>query len=865
MPNTDPASHTTPDAPFGHWLKGHRKALDITQEEVAERIGCSRETIQKIELGERRPSRQIVELLAEFFRIPADERTAFAYFARSSASISSPGLREASATESIRTAPWREQRRFHTNLPAPPTPLIGRERVMERLREQLLSDRVRLITLVGAPGIGKTRIAMEAVDETLADRFPDGVFFVELAAIHNPNLVLTTIANVMGLETTGKSLMQILNKELGGKRLLLVLDNLEQVLDAAPQLAELLSAGPWLKLLATSREPLHVRGEHRFPVPPLELPNLKRLPPLHELARYPSVDLFVDRAQSILHDFDLTTANALSVASLCVSLEGLPLAIELAAARTDLLSPAQISSALIQSDSSLMLLSKGARDLPPRQRTLRTAIQWSYNLLDEDEKRTFRRLGVFIGGFTLEAAQAVGGSVSDTLKSLVDKSLVNLVNDDGSAKGLRFGMFEVVREYARDRLRASEEEVAIQSNHVLYYLGLAQQASAQLSGPEQGTWLARLEKEHANLRSDLVWSLGSSTEHDQASLVERLELALQLCVALWQFWMYHGHITEGIGWFEMAFDKMAALFGSQEIGISVAQSFSATLPSLWARASRGAGVLAFQHGDYDTAHSMAEQSMILHRELGDIPGVISALNGLGSVAQSQRDYPAARRYLLESLNMARQLGDGWRLAILLSNLGVMECELQNFDAARALYEEGLALSRAANDTYAIARALNNLGDAARYQRDYVSAHAFLQESLQLHQKLENRRGMAYTLINLGHVARDQGSYQEGASHYREALTILEEIGDKGVLAECLEGLAAVDVMSGDPGKAATLFGAAAALREVVAVPLSPAERPNYDHYLSATRAGLDEANWLAAWEEGQTMTLDDVFLLTDLT
>jgi len=545
----------------------------------------------------------------------------------------------------------------------------------------------------------------------------------------------------------------------------------------------------------------------------------------------------------------------------CISLEGLPLAIELAAARADTLSPGQMSVLLMEPDSPLQLLTGGARDLPIRQRTLRSAVQWSYNLLDEDEKCAFRRFGVFVGGFTPEAVQAVGGDVSADLRSLANKSLVNSLNDDGNAKGLRFGMFEVVREFACDRLRESGEEETTRRKHARYYLDLAQQASPQLSGPDQAVWLTLLEKEHPNIRTALSWALAAGFTGGSEGRIDRLEMALQFCVALWQFWMYHGHVTEGRDWFKVVFNKITSLVGSEEVGIIAIKGYSATLPSLWAKALRGAGVLAFQQGDYDVARSMAEQSLILHRELGDIPGVISALNGLGSVAQTQGDFTAARHYLLETLQMARQLGDDWRIAILLSNLGVIECELQDFAAARTLHEEALALSQAANDTYAMARALNNLGNVARYQRDHVAARSYLGESLQLQVGLENKRGMAYSLINLGHVARDEGSYEEGLGRYREALALLKEIGDKGIIAECLEGIAGIVGMLGKSSRAVTLFGSASALREAVAVPISPAERPIYEQYLSAAHEEISEEDWLVAWREGQTMSLDDALLL----
>ncbi|MFL5734324.1 MAG: helix-turn-helix domain-containing protein, partial [Chloroflexia bacterium] len=517
------------EAPFGRWLVERRKALRITRKELAQAIGLSIVTVEKIEIGERRPSRQVAELLASHFDVPAADQDDFVRFARGVA----PSTQGASTLAPSSDLAWRQLGRYPNNLPAQATRFIGRQALLREARELLREPGVRMVSLTGPPGIGKTRLSLEVAVHALPE-FANGAYFVALAPIRDPDLVAPAIAAAMNVKQHGpRPPLESLKEELRNRALLLVLDNFEQVLPAATLIAELLQAAPGLKVLATSRERLHIYGEYDFAVPPMDLPADGPPAPLETLGGYEAIALFVERARAAGRAFALTADNAGPVTAICAALDGLPLAIELAAARTQLFTPQAILSRL---ERKLDLLGEGPHDLPPRQRALRSAIDWSYDLLAEEERALFRRLSVFAGGADGEAIEAVCDT-AEAAGSLVDKNLLAL---DAAHDPPRFRMLETLRDYAAERLVESGEDSATMRRHALYYAQLAATAEPRLTGPEQAAWLDRLEREHDNLRAALTWALRA----------EELDLALGMGSALWRFWVNHGHFAEGMRWLE---------------------------------------------------------------------------------------------------------------------------------------------------------------------------------------------------------------------------------------------------------------------------------------------------------------------------
>jgi predicted ATPase/DNA-binding XRE family transcriptional regulator len=797
---------------FGDLLRQHRNAAGLTQEDLAERSGLSVDTISLLERGEhRRPHRHTMRSLADTLGLSVSDRIRFETSARMPAVNATTRVTQTS------------------DLPSPLTPFIGRGREVEEVRQKLLRPDVRLLTLAGPGGVGKTRLGLE-VARRVSDQFAEGARFVGLAPIGDPALVSSAIAQALRVKQDAEqSVSEALEWYLRDRQLLLVLDNFERLLEAGPPIAQLLANCTHLKVLVTSRVVLHLQGEHNYEVPTLTLPSAVDRPAPEHLGRYEGIRLFMQRAQAADTRFTITTENLPAVVELCLRLDGLPLAIELAAARAKVLPP---EAMLARLGNRLGLLTSGARDLPDRQRTLRATLDWSYDLLSAAERSLLARLAVFAGGWTLGAAQAVcdvgdEAEVLEHLSALVDKSLVQQRAIDGHEP--RFTMLQTVREYALGRLEENGELWRLRQRHAAYFLTLAQEEERASRGPLQRVWLDRLETEHDNFRAALSWSL--SPQGDP-------EMGLLLTGALSHFWYVREHHSEARMWLQRALERPSET------------------TAVRAKVLVGAGRLAYFQGELRRGNALLEESLTLYRELDDDAGTSFALLVLGRIAVSQGDRKRGAALVEESLASFRQQGNEWGIARALVVLGDVALFEGALDRATAKFQRSLDISRDLEDAEGIALSLIYLGRAAHMRGEATRSETLLKESLVVFRESGDSRGVAEVLLELGRVARAQGNSARALELCRESLDLSRRLDNKAYIAFCLTALAGVTQAAGDPARAARLFGAAEVLLESSGVVLDPRGRSEYDNDLVAARLQLGTVAFAQEWQEGRTMKID---------
>ncbi len=795
----DPEAHTESDMAFARILRRARQEANLTQAALAERAGLSTRAVEHLEQGRGHPYRHTAERLADALELRNEARVEFQLAATRKVRVPEHSIESRSDA--------RQPRR--TNVLVPLTSFIGREREVRAVTDQLRSSAVRLLTLIGPGGTGKTRLAL-AVAANTATGFPDGTFVVELAALADPELVPAAIASVLDVrEAPGEAMVDTLQRRLADLDLLLVMDNFEHLLPGAHVIQSLLQGCPRLKVLATSRTPLGLYGEREFPVTPLSLPDLQH-GDVETIDGAESVRLFVERARANQPEFEINAANARTVGEICVQLDGLPLAIELGAARLRVLPPKALLNRL---EHRLHILTGGTVDRPARHHTLRAMLDWSYDLLNPTEQVLFAQLAVFAGGWTLDAAEAVctgdgqhSINVLDDLEGLVRASLVQKLDSDPEG---RFGMLETVREYARERLLVTGEHATLRRSHAAHYIALAEAAAPHLRSPQQAGWMARLAREHENLRAAFGWC----AEYEQA------EMGVRLAAALWRFWENSGYLREG----RARMSEVLALHGSE--------GDQAVPSAARAMALRGAARLAWLQGDWPAADSLARESFDVARCLGDKSGIAAALNELAIVAMNfQRDNARARALLEEALELWREVGAELDVGVALNNLGQMAWARGDLPVARSMLEESRAIHEGAGDIIRMANGpLLTLGWVAQDQGEYATAQSIYQEALAIGRDLRDSRGVIYALQSLAALAADVGQPTRALRLAGAVSRFQEEIGGEFEIDPQTQSFARIEsaraVLGTDPAAAAWADGRALSLDDAIAEGLDESKSP----------------------------------------
>ena len=814
-----------PGATPNRLLQIARRERGWTQKHVAIRIGASHSfIISRWETGAAFPSAYYVEQLCQLFDKSPRELGLIQ---------EEPVLKRDSPSLSIPLDSSRAMRPLWT-VPTFFTSLVGREQDIADVCDLLKQSEMRLLTLVGAGGVGKTRLALQVATE-MRTSFADGVCFVPLASVSNPSLVIPTIAEVLEVHQIGEHpLFEQIKLSLRDRRILLILDNFEQVVVAAPQVEELLATCSALTIVVTSRAILHLQAEQIYTVFPLALPPPGQLPESEALKQYAAIDLFLQRAKRVSRSLHLTPVNLRAIAEVCRYLDGLPLAIELAAARVRLLPPQALLAHL---KHGLQVVGDVALTLHERQQTLYNTLKWSYELLSSEEQCLFRRLSVFSGGWTLDAAEAIwrvgqeteGRQLStfDGVAALLDKSLLLQVEQEGEEPRLQ--MLVTVRVYGQECLQASGENKLIRYTHAQYYLALAEEAEPHLKGAEKSVWLVSLEREQENLRAALEWSMTS----------EEAELALRICGALGEFWSRRGNRSEGRSWLKAAL----ALQGADAHHVARAKALYA------------AGYLAWDHNDLSEANLLLRESVAFYRALGDDQGFARSLGTLGVLLQQQGHLVEGRTLVEESLALHRKLGSNWEIANLLQNLSYVAWWQGDLTRAAALAEESLILARGVGDKFLIAMALHIIGYVAWRQGDLVRASTLVQESLVIFRELGDKSGIAGSLDTKGSIALAQHDLEQASACYQEGFAVARQLGD--YIGWYPVGLARVASAKGHLNRAVGLFALAETVYGITKI-MNPNERATFERELAAMRSQLGEEDFAAAWAEGISMTAEQV-------
>lgn len=849
------------DITFGAWLKRRRRALDLTQDDLAKRAFCSVNTIRKIESGDLLPSRGLAQALAQALRVPVQAQGEFVRLARTPDAVLHADAFDERKTVAAPTPPPA----LHFLPPAPLSSVVGREHDVGVVTRLVRLPATRLVTLTGPPGTGKTRLSVE-VANALEGEFLHGAAFVPLASVSQASQVDAAVAGALEVRASGSGTRPALLRFLRDKELLLVLDNFEHVMDAAPLVRACLQTAPRLKILVTSRERLHLDGEKEIPLAPLALPPLAPLPPWQDLENFPAVQLFVERARQVQPDFALNPENAGAVAHICVELDGLPLALEMAASRIRHESPKQLLTTLSR---RLETLASRARDLDARQRTLRGALDWSFERLGATEQRALAYLGAFRGGFTADAAETVCALPSpQTLYALVEKSLVTREQDFGTQA--RYNLFEIIREYAVEQLAAHGQTQDARARHAAFFRQHARAVAGVREFGTHGEWLRFDARDAENFRLALDWFAA----HDAAG-------AIEFASDLTSFWTDRGVAHEGITRVEQLLPAVHALpeynigvFALADLAASQGDFTQARVraeqtraqtttqqPKIHAESVRLLGFLAFMRGEFAKAENLLHDAEAEYRVL-DLPAYEARVwSNLGLIAKDRGEFERAQTYHETALAVRRQLGLHIEVAQSLYSLAMVAYWQGDYARAIESGNNAYAMRIADGSLTGAAYVLETVGMAYFKLGDLERALQTLEKSLAILRRTDDKRGLALILNALGDVTLKQNDLRGAQQSYREALQLSSAMGEKRRAAFCLEGYAAVLLQTGDPGRAVTLLGASDALRRAVGIPVYAADRAGYDALVQQARDRLLETEFDQAWAQGCALEWDRAIAL----